>query len=214
VGELQLPLSRRAGGLIFPQLWRQGPLWEEKLAAQVSAHHPMSPSGTPLDELRVQAPAVAESMSESDIQDVIEAYAVSASNAKQAGFDGIAVHGAHGYLVESFLWPLTNRSSDRWGGDAAGRAQFGAAVVRGIRQAIGNSMPILLRLSQFKLQDYRARNVDRLESLKKCLPLLQMQVSIFSTEVKGISTHPFLKDRISISRSGQRKEHRSSLSHR
>jgi 2,4-dienoyl-CoA reductase-like NADH-dependent reductase (Old Yellow Enzyme family) len=181
-----------AGGLIFPQLWHQGPMWEEKLAAPVSGRSPMSPSGTSLDEPRHQARTTAESMSESDIQDVIEAYAVSASNAKQLGFDGIAVHGAHGYLIDSFLWPLTNRRSDRWGGDVAGRAQFGAAVVRGIRQAVGNSMPIMLRLSQFKLQDYRARNVDSPQELEKMLaPFADAGVDIFDGSQRYFDTPIF-----------------------
>ena len=63
---------------------------------------------------RISAPT--QPMTEKDIADVIAAYARSATRAKEAGFDGIAIHGAHGYLIDTFFWDETNQRKDRWGG--------------------------------------------------------------------------------------------------
>src|SRR3546814_13908627 len=69
-------------------------------------------------------------MTENEIADVIAAYGRSAANAQAAGFDGIAIHGAHGYLIDSFLWAATNSRQDRWGGAIANRSRFAAEVVK------------------------------------------------------------------------------------
>ena len=59
----------------------------------------------------------------------------SAANARTCGFDGIAIHGAHGYMVDDFLWEGTNQRTDRWGGDHVGRAAFAVELVKAIRGA-------------------------------------------------------------------------------
>jgi len=168
-----------AGGKIVPQLWHQGPLYGASPSAQ-AVHPGLRPSGlwgTPGltsysdDYVRRVLPPTNQ-MSDEDIADVIAAYARSARHAVEAGFDGIALHGAHGYLIDTFFWPDTNRRTDRYGGDARARAQFGVEVVRAIRAAIGESLPILFRFSQHKQQDYKARFADTPEELGLMLGLL------------------------------------------
>lgn len=182
-----------AGGVIFPQLWHMGVMKEPGTGACPEAL-PMRPSGLwgPLGRMtsidpdyiqRVAAPT--RPMSEEDIADVIAAYARSAAHAKAAGFDGIALHGAHGYLIDTFLWSETNRREDRWGGGCGQRTRFGVEVVKTIRAAIGNAMPISLRFSQWKQQDFKARLADTPEQLAEVLqPLADAGVDLFEASTR------------------------------
>ena len=185
-----------AGGLIAPQLWHMGAIRRAQTGPHPHAQS-MRPSGLwgPLEKAMLDPVYLAEMapptepMSENDIADVLAAYARSAANAKQAGFDAIAVHGAHGYLIDSFFWSATNVRSDRWGGNLAGRARFGAAVVHAIRAAIGPALPIIFRFSQWKLQDYDARNAATPDELGQLLtPLAEAGVGIFDASTRIFST--------------------------
>jgi 2,4-dienoyl-CoA reductase-like NADH-dependent reductase (Old Yellow Enzyme family)/thioredoxin reductase len=89
-------------------------------------------------------PAVA--LTEAGIAQMIEAFAVSAGNAAAGGFDGIEVHGAHGYLIHEFLSPRTNLRDDRWGGSLENRMRFGGEVLRAVRAAVGSGVAVGLRL--------------------------------------------------------------------
>lgn len=112
-----------ADGLIFPQLWHMGPIRQANTGPTPQAPS-CRPSGLwgPSNGLAGMPPAYlskmrapTQAMTESDITDVIDAFGRSAANAKASGFDGIAIHGAHGYLIDSFFWGETNRRTDRWG---------------------------------------------------------------------------------------------------
>jgi 2,4-dienoyl-CoA reductase-like NADH-dependent reductase (Old Yellow Enzyme family) len=196
-----------AGGVIFPQLWHQGVMWSVEYATDL-ALKPMRPSGIwgPADgtisipeATRTQALAEAQPMSESDIQDVIDGYQRCARWAKVLGFDGIAVHGAHGYLIDTFLWNYTNRRIDRWGGDARGRAGFGQEVIRAIRREVGEQMPIVFRFSQFKMQDYKAvlaRTPDELGLLLQ--PLAEAGVDIFDASQRFFDTPAFAQSPLNL----------------
>lgn len=185
---------------IWPQLWHQGPMFNVEFSGQRDLTA-LRPSGVwgPSDGVISLRPQVREAslaktapMSDEDIADAIESYAVAARNAAQLGFDGIAIHGAHGYLIDSFLWHYTNRRSDQWGGTHAGRAEFGAAVVRAIRSAIGGEMPIALRISQFKMQDYQARLAETPEDLGELLgPLADAGVDLFDCSQRFFDTPLF-----------------------
>jgi 2,4-dienoyl-CoA reductase-like NADH-dependent reductase (Old Yellow Enzyme family) len=131
-------------------------------------------------------------MTESEIGDVIAAYGRSAANAKAVGFDGIAIHGAHGYLIDMFFWNDTNLRSDAWGGDIVGRARFGAEVVKTIRRAIGPDLPILFRWSQWKQQDYDAKLARTPQELELFLrPLVDAGVDLFDTSTRILWTPAF-----------------------
>jgi 2,4-dienoyl-CoA reductase-like NADH-dependent reductase (Old Yellow Enzyme family) len=188
-----------AGGLIFPQLWHMGPIRQAN-----SGPCPAAPSCRPSgiwgpNGLASMPPAYLESMmpttqpmSESEIADVIAAFGRSAANAKAIGFDGIAIHGAHGYLIDSFFWQETNRRTDQWGGDVARRTQFGAEVVRCIRRAIGPDLPIMLRFSQWKLQDYNGQTVSAPAELESMLMILaDAGVDIFDASTRRYQVPAF-----------------------
>ena len=133
--------------------------------------------------------AVAEptaAMTESEISEVIAAYARSAANARTVGFDGVAIHGAHGYLIDSFLWQGTNLRTDRYGGSPANRVRLGAEIVRAIRSAVGPEFPIVLRYSQWKLQDYEAEAAQQHpQELEQLLgPLAAAGVDLFEASTR------------------------------
>ena len=151
------------GALIMPQLWHMGPMRRPGTGPNPDAPS-MRPSGIWGPPGRAMVPpdyleAVSEPsapMSDSDIADVIAAFGKAAAVARKAGFDGVALHGAHGYLIDGFLWDETNLRDDQWGGDAQRRSAFAEAVVREVREAAGPNLIVSFRYSQWKQQDYGA----------------------------------------------------------
>ena len=123
---------------------------------------------------------VAEPMTDEDIADVIAGFAKSARYAKDLGFDGVELHGAHGYLIDQFFWEGTNQRDDRYGGSLGARANFAADVTRAVRKEVGPDFPILLRFSQWKQQDFAARLAHTPQELEIFLkPLVDAGVDIF-----------------------------------
>ena len=80
---------------------------------------------------------VAREMTPDEIVLAIESYADAALRAKEAGFDGVQLHGAHGFLISQFLSPFVNRRTDEWGGDLDGRMHFLRAVCQAVREQVG-----------------------------------------------------------------------------
>jgi len=91
-------------------------------------------------------------MSESDIAEVIQRFATSAALAEKAGFTGVQIHAAHGYLISQFLSPLTNRRTDRWGGTLENRARLLLEVVSAVRQAVSPSFCVAVKLNSADFQ--------------------------------------------------------------
>jgi 2,4-dienoyl-CoA reductase-like NADH-dependent reductase (Old Yellow Enzyme family) len=89
---------------------------------------------------------VARALSEEEIEAIIEAFGTAAERVLQAGFDGVQIHGAHGYLISQFLSKLTNRRQDRWGGSLENRMRILLEVYDEVRSRVGN-VPVLLKLN-------------------------------------------------------------------
>jgi 2,4-dienoyl-CoA reductase-like NADH-dependent reductase (Old Yellow Enzyme family) len=167
------------GGKVIPQLWHVGltrkPVVEHLYAAvREDLSKRVSPSGYVMPDEKV-----AEGMTSLEIEDVINAYAEGARTAERLGFDGVEIHGAHGYLVDQFLWHKTNRRGDRWGGNLAGRGTFAVEMIRACRSRVSADFPIVLRFSQWKLQEYAgtlAATPQELESLLAPLALAGVDV--------------------------------------
>lgn len=81
-----------------------------------------------------------------EIGRIVQQFADAAKRGKAAGFDGVEIHSAHGYLLNQFYSPLTNRRPDRYGGDVAGRTALHREVIRAVRDIVGSAYPVLLRL--------------------------------------------------------------------
>lgn len=92
------------------------------------------------------------SLSEAEIEDIIKRFTYSALEAKKAGFTGVQIHGAHGYLISQFLSPLHNQRDDQWGGSLENRMRFVLAVYHAIRQAVGKEFPIGIKLNSADFQ--------------------------------------------------------------
>jgi len=82
-----------------------------------------------------------------EIKDVVEAFAEAARRAKEAGFDAVEIHGAHGYLINQFLSPLTNKRTDQYGGDVKGRTRFLLEILERVREKVGSGYPVLCRIN-------------------------------------------------------------------
>src|SRR5690606_10899877 len=108
------------------------------------------------------------------------AFAKAAADAKALGFDTVELHGAHGYLIDQFFWAGTNTRTDRYGGATlAERSRFAADVVAATREAVGPDFPILLRVSQWKQQDYAVRLAPTPREMEQWLgPLVAAGVDI------------------------------------
>jgi 2,4-dienoyl-CoA reductase-like NADH-dependent reductase (Old Yellow Enzyme family) len=92
-------------------------------------------------------------LSAEEILDVISRFAAAASVAKAAGFSGVQVHGAHGYLISEFLNPRVNRRQDEWGGDLANRARLLLKTVSAVRNSVGPSYPVAVKLNSSDFQN-------------------------------------------------------------
>lgn len=145
------------GGRVFPQLWHTGSFRRAGMPPdlEIPGFGPSAIGGS----LSGSGETV-RAMTDGDVADVIAAYARAAAQAQRLGFDGVEIHGAHGYLIDSFLWAETNRRTDGRGGDRRGRTRFACEVVRAIRAATDADFPVSFRFSQWKQQDYRARLAD------------------------------------------------------
>lgn len=195
-----------AGGKIIPQLWHVGPLLGA-MGERGPDVTPMRPSGLwgtpgatvyPQEYIDASAP-VTEAMTEQDIADVIAAYAAAARNAVDVGFDGIALHGGHGYLLDAFLWESTNQRDDKWGGDLLRRTRFPAEVVRAIRAEIGPDLPIFFRFSQHKQQDFSSQIAKTPEELGVILgALVDAGVDVLDASIRRFYTPAFEGSELSL----------------
>jgi 2,4-dienoyl-CoA reductase-like NADH-dependent reductase (Old Yellow Enzyme family) len=153
-----------AGGTIVPQLWHIGMVREQGQAPYADAPA-MGPSGVRLDGTE----GTGKAMTQGDLDDVIGAFADAAAAAERIGFDGVELHGAHGYLVDQFLWERTNRRADAYGGDAVARTKFAAEIVAAVRAAVSPAFPVIFRFSQWKSEAYDARLAGTPQELEAIL---------------------------------------------
>ena len=164
-----------AGGLMAPQLWHVG-----AVRAQDPAFTPPgvydSPSG-----LSSPGKQFGEAMTAEDVADAISAFGRAAGDAKRLGFDAVELHGAHGYLIDQFFWDGTNARDDAWnGGTLPERARFAAEILRAVRTAVGPDFPVIIRLSQWKQQDFTVQLAPTPAALEAWLtPLADAGADVF-----------------------------------
>ncbi|PLK26724.1 NADH:flavin oxidoreductase [Novosphingobium sp. TH158] len=175
------------GGAIAPQVWHTGAVrsstmdWEPDSPVE-------SPSG-----LYAPGEGRGKAMSEEDIADTVAAFAKAARDAKDLGFDCVEVHGAHGYLVDQFFWGGTNLRTDRYGGPGlVQRSRFAAEIVAAIRGAVGADFPLILRVSQWKQQDYSVRLTHTPKEMEAwLLPLVEAGVDVLHCSQRRFWTPEF-----------------------
>ncbi|MGW4908644.1 NADH:flavin oxidoreductase [Streptomyces sp. NPDC004270] len=169
-----------AGGTIVPQLWHIGMVRKQGQPPFADAPA-VGPSGIRLDGTEGEGRA----MTRQDLDDVIRAFAEAAAAAERIGFDGVELHGAHGYLLDQFLWAGTNRRSDAYGGDPVARTKFAAEIVAAVRAAVSPEFPVIFRYSQWKSDNYDARLAETPEELEAILtPLAAAGVDVFHASTR------------------------------
>lgn len=137
------------GGTIVAQLWHVGRLSHHELTG---GYAPQAPSKIKADGLvhRLRKPYESpEQMSFHDIQSVINQYSLATRNAKAAGFDGVEIHGAHGYLIDQFNTNVTNKREDKYGGDLYQRLTFMKEILHAVANEVGPKNTII-RFSEIK----------------------------------------------------------------
>lgn len=137
---------------------------DQGAALWVQLNHPgkQSPKGLNASNLSASAVPFREDMASffetpreatvAEIQDIIKRFGRSAAICKKAGFSGVQIHGAHGYLISQFLSPHHNRRTDEWGGSAENRRRFVMAVYAEVRRQVGPDFPVGIKLNSADFQ--------------------------------------------------------------
>ncbi|MGW2281865.1 NADH:flavin oxidoreductase [Streptomyces sp. NPDC001770] len=169
----------REGGAIVPQLWHVGVTRTEGAPPFTDAE-PVGPSG-----ISLTGEPKGRAMTQQDLDDVIAAFADAAAAAERLGFDGAELHGAHGYLIDQFLWSGSNRRTDAYGGDLVARTRFAAEIVAACRAAVSDSFPLIFRMSQWKSDAYDAKLAETPEELAALVtPLAEAGVDVFHASTR------------------------------
>lgn len=140
----QLQAWARAGTAAGNHLWMQLSHAGRQSPRYVTGQ-PLAPSAVPLKVLGNYARPRA--LTEAEILDFIARFASAARTARETGFTGVQIHAAHGYLISSFLAPLTNRRADAWGGSLENRSRFLIETLRATRRAVGADFPVSVKLN-------------------------------------------------------------------
>jgi 2,4-dienoyl-CoA reductase-like NADH-dependent reductase (Old Yellow Enzyme family) len=171
-------------GAIIPQLWHVGAYYTtpiEGFREQEGKLRPeqIGPSGMAGGMGRMPS-LMGRPATDAEIDEMVDAFVRGGVTAWKLGFDGVALHGAHGYLIDQFFWEVTNLRSDQYGGGIAERTRFATEIIKGIRAQTAPDFPIMFRWSQWKSQNYDARLVQSPKELELFLaPLVDAGVDIF-----------------------------------
>lgn len=146
--------------------------------------NPLAPSIIDEDDRKGVYPP--REMTSNDIKEIIQAFGRAAARAQEAGFDGVQIHAAHGYLVNQFLSPRTNKRTDEWGGSTENRARFLLEIIREIRAKVGPDFPAWVKIN---CEDFIKDGLSLEESLtvaeklnqQACLP----EAGINAIEISG-----------------------------
>jgi len=127
------------GAKIWPQLAHQG----RQGPSAATGTQPMAASAIPCPMIK----EMPKEMTKEDIETIVEAFGEAARRSREAGLDGVELHGAHGYLICNFISPLSNKRTDEYGGSIMGRLRFPLEILARIRAKCGNDFPVGIRLS-------------------------------------------------------------------
>eukprot|EP00824_Muranothrix_gubernata_P002857 TRINITY_DN1346_c0_g1_i1.p1 TRINITY_DN1346_c0_g1~~TRINITY_DN1346_c0_g1_i1.p1 ORF type:complete len:379 (-),score=71.53 TRINITY_DN1346_c0_g1_i1:692-1708(-) len=165
----------KEGSFLAMQLWHTGRF----------AVNPIAPSGLTAPPKGHSSNACAREMGPEDFDQVLASFVSAARNAKAAGCDAVEVHGAHGFLLDSFVSPVDNKRTDKYGGSLEARLLFPSEIVRAVRKEVGPDYPIIYRFSQWKADDFTERKLKTPEELRIFVTILkEAGVSIFHVSTR------------------------------
>jgi len=130
---------KKHGTRFFVQLWHGG----ASSGSDLAGNQPWSASSSP----RGGIGRIPHAMTKDEIKEVVEGFAWTASEVIKSGIDGVELHGAHGYLFNQFMSPLTNKRTDEYGGSVGNRMRFTLEVIDAVRAAIGNDYVLGIRFN-------------------------------------------------------------------
>jgi NADPH2 dehydrogenase len=170
------------GCTIYCQLWHQGRSGDRHVL-EAEGFKLLSSSAIPI----TPQDDTPHAMTEEDIQETIADYAAAAKNAIAAGFDGVEIHGANGYLPDQFLQTTCNKRTDGWGGSIENRAKFHLEVTKAVIAAVGAERTAM-RLSPYS--DFNGMLMDEPEPtftylLKELKPLGMSYLHLIEARIKG-----------------------------
>lgn len=177
--ERVLQAVHSTGARFVPQLWHVG-----EIRRLGMPDDPTVPGYGPR-QITQDGEITVKAMDVRDMEDIAASYARCARTAHDMGCDGIALHAAHGYLIDQFFWPKTNDRTDSFGGPMENRCRFACRIVEAVRASVGPDFPIVFRFSQWKMSDYDARIARTPEELEILLTrLVTAGVSVFDVSTR------------------------------
>ena len=140
---------------------------------EITGQQPVAPSA-----IKNPSKSTAElprELSAEEIEQIIDKFVAAAVRSKEAGFDGVEIHSAHGYLLNQFLSPLTNKRTDEYGGDIDGRIKIHLEIIRKIREKVGGDYPIFIRVGA---GDYLDGGLSTDDSIYACKEFIKAGVDV------------------------------------
>jgi len=163
---------QKQGALAIMQMFHCGRMaWPEvNPANRIIAPSSITPKqDNPITESPYPVP---ETMSLFDIEHVIAGFVETAKGAVEAGFDGIEIHGAHGYLINQFLSPYSNKRTDSYGGSVENRYRFAHEVIQAVRKVVPDNRLLIVRISNWGVADMEVSLFDTKEEYQEIIRLL------------------------------------------
>ncbi len=142
--------------------------------------HPVAPSALPLEGALQKNFNTPRELGNKEIETIIQQFSLSAKLAKQVGFSGVQIHGAHGYLVNQFLSPRHNQRNDKWGGSLENRMRFVLEIYEAVRAVVGNDFPVGIKLNS---ADFMRGGFSEEESMEVVKKLSQAGIDLI--EISG-----------------------------
>ena len=167
--------SQGSGATVWMQLNHPG-----KQIPKFLNSAPVAPSAVPLGGGLEASFACPRALHDNEIEAIIKRFANAARLAKETGFDGVQIHGAHGYLVSQFLSPHHNQRKDKWGGSLENRMRFVEAVYAAIREQVGEDYPVGIKLNS---ADYSKGGFSHEEAMQVIQKLSSLGIDLI--EVSG-----------------------------
>ncbi len=163
-----------AGNHLWMQISHPG-----RQCTRMSSSHPVSPSSEKMSGM-MGFFAAPRALEPHEIKEIIRRFAHVAKTAKEAGFTGVQIHGAHGYLASQFLSPRANRRTDEWGGSLENRARFLLETYKAVRDAVGSDFPVSVKLNS---ADFQKRGFSKEESAQVAQWLAELGLDLI--EISG-----------------------------
>lgn len=165
-----------------------------KQVMRVLVKDPVGPSAVPFSRELSSVFATPRALTEAEILDIIERFGRSAAIAKKAGFSGVQIHGAHGYLVSQFLSGHHNQRTDQWGGSAENRRRFVLEVYKEIRRQVGDEFPVGIKLNSADFQRGGFTEEESLEVIRELsaagIDLIEISGGTYEEPAMSGKTYP------------------------